>query len=266
MISKALAQEYRCLARSHLESAQALMESGSNNLIYACLELRRCIESLSYGLLASYRHELSGSALMSWTPRKVLDELQAADPLANTSRSITIELPAHKSGPGSSSSFSGEDRRFSPKWANKAYNKLSNFLHVPTPKTLEAGQSPSHDRLRSLCDEYVQLLNEVLSAEIWHFVSGQFVSHTCDCGFLIKRRVEAINRDTVFECTECGRMYDVVSIDDAHVGICLRVARWVCNVCQCNNEIGAHELREGAEIKCGSCDKVAKVGKAWVFS
>src|SRR5258708_958762 len=263
MVDKELAQKSRCWARTHLKKSQHLMKGTDDDLMFACLQLRQCIESLSYGLLVTYSHELSCAAMMSWIPRKVLNELEAADPLANATRSITIEIPGVD---GSALVVSGEDRRFSPKWANKAYNKLSNILHVPTPKTLETQNGRAPQKVREQCKEYADVLAQVFETEIWNFVSGQFVSHTCDCGFLIKRRVESVDRNTVFECSECERKYDVTSIDDRQVGISLRVAHWTCNGCGSANEMGAHELTEGKEIECPKCSIRAKIQRTWGFS
>jgi hypothetical protein len=265
MVDRNLAQKYRSLAGDHLEKARDLLSGTDDDLMLACLKLRQCIEALSYGLLVTYRHELSSATMMSWIPRRVLDELEVADPLANTSRSISIEIPG-ADGAASTLLLSGEDRRFSPKWANKTYNKLSNILHVPTPKTLETQSTYAPDKIRKQCRQYAEVLAQVFATEIWHFVGGQFVTHTCDCGFVIKRRVESINKDTVFECSECERKYDVTSIDDKEVGISLRVARWTCNACSSGNEMGAHELAEGKEIGCPKCGSCARIQRVWAFS
>jgi DNA-directed RNA polymerase subunit RPC12/RpoP len=92
------------------------------------------------------------------------------------------------------------------------------------------------------------------------------VSHTCDCGFLIKRRVELVDKDAVFDCSECGRKYDVTSIDDKEVAITLRMAAWICNECGSPNEIGAHELADGKEISCLKCGRRVSIQRAWAFS
>jgi DNA-directed RNA polymerase subunit RPC12/RpoP len=266
MVKKDLAQNYRSLTSAHLKRAQAGMSGSDEDLSSVCLELRRCIEALAYGLLATYRQELSTSAMMSWTPKRVLQELEAADPTANSSRSISIEFPGASGESGSTFVISGEDRRFSPKWANKAYNKLSSILHVPTPKMLEDGTILSAEKIRAQCKEYVDLFEEILSGKIWHFMSGQFVDHTCDCGFMIKRRLESISKNTVFECSECGRKYDVTSIDDKRAEITLRVAQWKCHSCGSDNEFGAHELVENKEIKCPSCGSIARIERVWAFT
>jgi hypothetical protein len=51
--------EYRQLAREALDKAKLLMDSGDgDNLVYACLELRKCLEAIAYGLLLGYLAEV----------------------------------------------------------------------------------------------------------------------------------------------------------------------------------------------------------------
>ena len=264
MARHTLAQDYRSLARDHLDRAQSLLRGPDVDLIFVCLKLRQCVEALSYGLLVTYRHELTASAMRSWTPRRVLDELEAADPLANTSRTITIGLPA---ADGSSNVIlSDEDHRFSPRWANKAYNKLSNILHVPTPKTLETRSELPATEIRSQCAEYAKYLEEILASEIWHFISGQFLEFTCDCGFLIKRRAEATKIGADLECSECQRQYRIVSIVGPKVGAVLRMASWTCRECALENKFSAHELEENKQHECSKCKTTVVVTKVWTFS
>jgi hypothetical protein len=51
--------QYRYLAKQRLAKATDLLASGDeDNLTYACLELRKCIEALSYELLMGYLSEV----------------------------------------------------------------------------------------------------------------------------------------------------------------------------------------------------------------
>ena len=202
---------------------------------------------------------------MNWTPRRMLDELEAVDPQANASRTISIGMPASDGTP-ETIIVSGEDRRFGPKWASKAFNKLSNILHEPTPKTLNSCGGLSQEEIRAQCAVYVDALGEIFETPLWHFVSGRFAELKCDCGFLIKRRAEAIEVGSAFECGECGRIHDVISKEGSQFGVQLRMAQWVCNGCNAENQFGAHELEEGKTINCRNCQASKTIGKAWVFS
>jgi hypothetical protein len=265
MVDKTLAQKYRALARTHFDEAASLLNKSDDRLPFVCLSLRQCIEALSYGLLVLYRHELSSAAMRSWTPRRVLDELQTVDPDANKSRTLEIEFPRADGSPAVTV-ISGEDRRFTPKWANIAYNKLSSFLHVPTPKTLETNNVVSVEKIRSQCAEYLSYLGDVFATDIWHFISGRFVEIQCECGFNMKRRLESINQGSVFECGECSRIYDVASVDEEKIGVILRTARLTCKACETENELDAHELKEGMEINCWQCCTVIRLRKVWSMS
>ena len=265
IVDKTLAQKYRARAREQLNEARSLLDRENRSLPFVCLKLRQCIESLSYGLLVLYRHELTKSAMMSWTPQRVLKELQAVDPDANRSHTLSIGIPG-VGGSTESILISGEDRRFSPRWASVAYNKLSSFLHVPTPKTIESNSEPSADKIRDQCCEYLAELDRVFATEVWHFVSGRFVDIPCECGFAMKRRLETINVGSVFECAECGRMFDVLSIDETKVGVVLRVARMVCKSCKTETVLGAHELEEGKQLSCRNCSATITLRRVWSFS
>jgi alpha-glutamyl/putrescinyl thymine pyrophosphorylase clade 1 len=128
----------------------------------------------------------------------------------------------------------------------------------------ECGELPP-EKIRCQCEEYIALLDAIFATPLWHFISGRFAEVTCDCGFLIKRRVEIVNVGSAFECAECGRIYDVVSLE-GKIGINLRVAWSTCVDCKSDNEIGAHELEEGKQISCRGCEATRKIGRAWVFS
>jgi hypothetical protein len=54
-----MASEYRYLGKQRLAKAAKLLESkDDDDLIYACLELRKCLEALMYHLLTAYLNEV----------------------------------------------------------------------------------------------------------------------------------------------------------------------------------------------------------------
>lgn len=67
--------QYRYLAKQRPAKATDLLVSGDeDNLTYACIELRKCIEALSYELLMGYLSEVPLKALETWQPDKVMKE------------------------------------------------------------------------------------------------------------------------------------------------------------------------------------------------
>ena len=127
--------QYRYLAKERLAKATALLKTGDeDDLIYTCLELRKCIEALSYQLLGGYLSEVPLKASEAWQPDKVMKELLRIDPEADHSVRIRMRPEGPDGEPDGKWTELGEDRRFKARWAAKAYHQLGNFLHVPTIK------------------------------------------------------------------------------------------------------------------------------------
>src|SRR5215216_2578999 len=95
-----MALDYRYLAKERLAKATELLVAGDNDsLIYACLELRRCVEALAYNLLTAYLHEVPLSAFETWQPDKVIRELLQVDPHADRSATISMQKEATDTAP-----------------------------------------------------------------------------------------------------------------------------------------------------------------------
>ncbi len=75
---------YRERARSHLQEAAGLLNQGSESALRAaCLELRMCIEALTYEMLQRYLSEVPNTAMEAWQPKRILSRgLITADPNA----------------------------------------------------------------------------------------------------------------------------------------------------------------------------------------
>jgi hypothetical protein len=80
--------QYRHIAKEKLVKATELLASNDDHkLACACLDLRKCIEAVSYELLGAYLKEVPLKALEVWQPDKVMRELLLIDPTADkTSR------------------------------------------------------------------------------------------------------------------------------------------------------------------------------------
>jgi hypothetical protein len=81
---------YPNLFRLHREKAEALLASGvDDNVIYACLELRMCLEAYAYWQLSHYVKQASFDLVQrTWQPSKVIKELRAIDPTVTESSSV----------------------------------------------------------------------------------------------------------------------------------------------------------------------------------
>src|SRR4051794_22425114 len=107
-----MAHDYRSLAKQRLANAAKLLATNDDDdLVYACLELRKCVEALAYDLLTAYLHEVPLSAFETWQPDKVMKELLQVDPSADRSATISMQREATATEPARPWQLLGEDRR-----------------------------------------------------------------------------------------------------------------------------------------------------------
>jgi len=138
----------RKLAIKCLESAKSLItKDDDESLKYASLELRFCIEYITYSQLLIYLNEVPNETFKKWTPKSIISDLITVDPDADKSVLIFGGIEDKKGIHASKMHFLGEDRRFSLKWANKQHNALGNFLHAPTLQQIEKGEAPTKDKI-----------------------------------------------------------------------------------------------------------------------
>ncbi len=257
------ANTYRALAKDHFKQATETLASGNDNqLVYICLELRSCIEAISYGLLLAYHKELAASAFKSWTPRQVLSELEEADPRANVTRELRYGRQEQLGERAKVMRSLGVDHRLNPKWANKAYNALSNFLHVPTVTQLGRDPDATRTKIRDRCEKCVTVLRPVVESKIWHETFGQFYTFKCDCGFEVKRRTEVLKAKREATCWNCGQIFDVERFDGDSPFVVPRAALWDCR-CGHENRLAFHLLKDNLPVVCSSCGAPAMVRSTW---
>src|SRR5712671_1987818 len=167
--------DYRSIAREKLAKATQLLSSKEpDNLAYACLELRKCIEALCYDLLGAYLKEVPLRALESWQPDKVMKELLRIDPQAHRTARLRMRREGRNGSPDGPWTELGEDRRLEPKFAAKACHQLGNFLHVPTIKQLRGGQLADNSTTRERAQRIRDKLAHILAATIWNANFGGF--------------------------------------------------------------------------------------------
>jgi hypothetical protein len=260
--NRSLASTYRNLAHEHLAKAQYLLKaSDGDSHRYACLELRMCVEAITYGMLSLYRPELEQKSLRGWQPRKVFDELLNIDPHVETAPTVEIQDDA-----GEWHKLFKPEQRLTAKWAEKAHHALSNALHVPINLAGgdENGLPKDHHRARA--DKYRTELERVLGSESWHlFFSGETWGVECDCGALMKRRKDLVNSNTVFKCVECPRQYDTSKNGNGELTATLRRIIWKCNFCGIKNAFPEHQLSERYKASCRECGEHAEIRKEWLF-
>lgn len=251
---------YRDRARRHVAEARArLTEAGEAAARQACLALRMAIEALTYQNLQAYLAETPNSVMAQWTPKKVMDELLAADPNADQTTTVFIGIEKSPGVPSDDMQVLGEDRRFTQKWGNKAHNALGSFLHEPTIRQTETGKATEADaRLKAA--EIADELDRILATSLFAVNMGEFISFECVCGFHVKRRSSVLSHDDQVICGGCGRhwIYKELEGDPAY-GFVPDGYSFPCLTCGETCQFEAHELGDGKIVTCAGCGAKAEV-------
>lgn len=172
-----LGREYEKKARIALDCAKRELETKEDSrLKYAALELRMCIECVVYRSIIVYGTGIDSKLLSEWQPRRLVRTL------------LEIDYSYHKDGvfiaaPGNELHYDGElkikslddvkpgwgkfvQNRIPKKITNKMYDKLGNFLHIPTIAQTNSAKIKTPQEIRKVCDGIASDLEESLSASL----------------------------------------------------------------------------------------------------
>lgn len=233
------------------KSKELLATGEDDDVIYACLELRKCLECYAYETLKFYLKEVPLKAVESWQPDKVVRELVAIDSTVNYTAVVTMRsADADEAGPPL---FVGTDRRIPADYLRKIYNALGNVLHVPTIRQLERGARTAEEA-RKRANEVSEVVAELVKPGITAYFAKGLHHFTChDCGAPIARRAEFLLQGKTAECGNCGLPYDVEVLEDEKVWIEPREVRWQCPKCNEPRKIWANKAVNGADVTCPEC-------------
>lgn len=229
---------------------------------YACLELRFCIEYITYSQLQIYLKEAPNDIVKKWTPKQIISVLLDVDPDADKSGTVYFGKQEALGTPAEKMELFGEDRRFSLAWANTRHNALGNFLHAPTLYQIETSQFSTKEKILKKANEVVSELDQILSSPIFNVSFGNFYEFDCVyCKTKIKCRDKSINKEKGIICTNsnCKAVHDIISEQDNNFTVKVRQTEYKCPSCNTLNYVGSHLIDYGAVLECSSCGVKAEI-------
>lgn len=259
--------QYRYIAKERLKKATNLLKTGDDDdLTYACLELRKCIEALSYELLTGYLAEVPLKAMETWQPDKVMKELLRIDPTADRSSRIRIQRTGAEEEPDGDWMDLGEDRRLKASWTTKAYHQLGSFLHVPTIKQQRELRSFDSTGARERADLMCAELDRVLDTTVWNANFSVSVTFACaECEAPIKRRDAVLESGDPIECGNCGQLYDADLQADGSYQFIRHSFSWNCKACSEKQTIVQAKIKDGADVSCNNCGDPATLHRRMIW-
>jgi hypothetical protein len=256
----------------YLTKAKTLIAAGDpTSLRYACLELRHCMEAVTYEKLRAYASRLPPSLLndfSKWQPPHLVRLLLELEGEADQEYSVYIR----REGSTQPMQLFGEHRTFGTKWLTKNYNKLGSFLHAPRdiipnrPRQQIDPQKLRQD-LESIVEECERVVGSSLTSTL---DPGGIVEYNCQ---LCKRKTVA-NKESAMRRGRVSCLYEgceaehLVSVrEDQRLYLKLRGELFPCQACKHQILIPLKHLVPDHEFACDECGHRHKlVGQVWGYT
>ena len=185
-------------AMQHLKKAEALIQSGnSDQLRYAALEMRYCIEHIFYGYVPQYKAELPDDVVDGkvWRPGDIIDMIADIDPMVVHDSVIRIGAqPALGVAPAKMIEM-GRQSGLSKDLVRKVYHKLGFYLHARVDRK---PHDPDHLRKRLL--KLLPYLQKYENDTIIFAIGERYHFNCQACGRPVAKRSEHLERDSFITC------------------------------------------------------------------
>ena len=256
--------KHDCLAR-----VKALLDAGDTaSLRYACLELRSCMEEVTYEKLRAYAPRLPRAVLddcFKWQPPQLVKVLLGFEEDADQEYTVAIKRT------GSTEPFQvmGEHRSFAIKWLRKHYSKIGGYLHAPRDIDLER-------RPRQIEPQELRQYLEIVIKECEHVVESSIKSTLAPtveffCQLCHKKTMinaESAKKRTYVSCwnPECEARYIISTGEDGSPLFHPSVV-YPCLSCNRHLFLADKLLDMGYEFTCDVCGHRHKlVEQVWRYT
>lgn len=255
--------------RSCMARAQALVaEETPENLRYAALELRLCIEALTYEKLRSYANMVPEEVLRTWQPPQAVKALLEFEPRADRTFTLYAGIEEEFGTPAKDMKYIGTHASLRLGWLRKHYNKLGNLLHVPAVGDLAA---PNVLALKEYLAIVIADLREPLHSTITGGTFGEVFNFACsECGRPVIANAETVREKKKAIClnSQCKAEYFAHISEAGEITFQLMVTVFECAGEDCDGTVPIEnrKLDVGLQFACPKCGlKHVIVHRQWGY-
>lgn len=250
--------------RQAYQAASALLSKQDDTvLIYAALELRRCMEAIVYEKLLVYGVLLPENSVYKWAPSQAFDALIEIEPNAQETFAVAVGLqdrPDHL--PKEPLRVIGVDERPKSKWVKKTWNKMGAYLHAEWPFGAASKQKiPTRDFLAKTLAELAPFVNNSFT-----FMMSDNIDFRCgSCGTNVRVMSKTVEERRCATCLTCGVRYRAEK-DKGGFTFFPDEPLLACE-CGVENPVPLQRIKVGYRFPCSGCERVFEaVGEDWRFS
>ena len=236
--------------------AKALLTNPTpENLRYAALELRLCMEALTYEKLRSFSSLVPQEVLKTWQPPQAVKALLEFEPNADQSFTIFAGVEEEYGKQASKMQFVGQHNSLRLNWLRKHYNKLGNLLHTPSVVT---GGLPAVGKVEEYLTEVVADLDAPVTGSITGGSIREVFTFNCaQCKDLIVCNAEAVGKSRKAVCfnPQCKAEYFATVSEEGESKFQLMVTEFECANTECTGVIAVEnrKLDVGVSFVCSVC-------------
>lgn len=223
---------------SHFKRAQKQLKSDSEaDHVYACLELRLCIEAIVYQTLLHGMKSIPKNIIEKWQPPQALEMLTKIDQFAEGKLTVSVNLSNSLAPPVNDWILLGERKMPTVKWLKKNYQALGNYLHLRQPsKVSTPRKTTAKEKANSIAKDLEDLISgnllmctknsdiRISSCLFSPGCEGEFffnaatiksgdeiICHECRSTFIAKKENEITFSSKIYdiECSSCKKMLEV---------------------------------------------------------
>ena len=254
--------------RSCLTKAQSLVQLGDpESLRYAALELRMCMEYLTYQKLQAYENIVPREVRAIWQPPQAVRALLEFEPNADKSVEIRFGVEDVPGIPAREMKPLGSHSALSIRWLRKHYNKLSQLLHAPNSDSIARATD-------ALSDKYLRQVIQDLEAPVASTILASTLrtvwSVTCtQCGKPVAGNAEVLRSGSLAVCftPDCGTEYAAAEEPDGTILFKPILVHFKCISCNADIAIQPKKLAPGARFECQGCKHLHRItGQRWEYA
>ena len=252
------------------ESAKTLIAEGTAvSLRYAALELRFCMEAITYEKLEASAKHIPPRVLEAWQPPQAVKMLLEHEPKADKGFVLFAGIEEVYGKPSENMQFVGEHKAFNLSWLRKHYNKVGGYLHYS--HRAKRAKRETTDSIREYLQEVCDEVGEVLRGNIiggWLDQVFESECEKCQQVVIVGKSTLDQTRHIICHNPNCRAEYFVqVSDDGARVGFLLKVTRFECGKCKSEIPVENKKLDIGFQFQCLECKTKHRIeNRQWTYS
>jgi len=256
--------KYKCIER-----ANSLIKEGTAiSLRYAALELRFCMEAITYEKLEASASHIPPQILDKWQPPQAVKALLEHEPKTDKGFVLFAGIEKEYGIPSDNMKFVGEHKAFDLSWLRKHYNKIGGFLHFSHKRSKNA--KVSLERLKSYLEQVSTEVEEVLKGSItggWLDEVHQFTCSQCSKQIIVGKNTLDSSGHIVCQNTNCRAEY-FGRYDPSSLNVLFELKVTVFDCAQCDSEIPVEnkDLKIGFTFECNKCNTSHElVARQWGY-